>query len=165
MPLAPRLPAIFAGFATLWLLAHVARKSAGDDQALRATLLTASAPLFAALSAYVIFDMPLTLCVTVVWLGLSRELMAGVSNRRRDHDVRGRRAWRAVQGSDHVAVGARRQPGHSTDTAQAQRRCAGWPVGQAGCWCCGSPAAGLRWPCNDTRNMRITRFSRNHSSA
>ncbi len=83
VPLAVRLPAIFASMAILWLLAHVARKSAGDDQALRAVLLTASAPLFAALSAYVIFDMPLALCVSVVWLGLARELVAGVSNRRR----------------------------------------------------------------------------------
>jgi hypothetical protein len=81
--LAARLPAIFAGFATLWLLAHLTRKSADDAQALRAALLTAGAPLFAALSAYVIFDMPLTLCVSVVWLGLARELVAGVSNRRR----------------------------------------------------------------------------------
>ncbi len=83
VPLAARLPAILASFATLWLLAHLARKNADDDQALRATLLTASAPLFAALSAYVIFDMPLTLCVSVVWLGLARELVAGVSGRRR----------------------------------------------------------------------------------
>ena len=72
-----------ASFATLWLLAHLTRKNAGDDQALRAVLLTATAPLFAGLSAYVIFDMPLALCVTVVWLGLARELVAGVSNRRR----------------------------------------------------------------------------------
>jgi len=83
VPLAARLPAILASFATLCLLAHLARKTAGDDQALRATLLTASAPLFAALSAYVIFDMPLTFCVSVVWLGLARELEAGVSIRRR----------------------------------------------------------------------------------
>ena len=83
VPLAARMPAILASFATLLLLAHLTRKSAGDDQALRATLLTASAPLFAALSAYVIFDMPLTLCVTVVWLGLARELTVGASHRRR----------------------------------------------------------------------------------
>ncbi len=83
VPLAVRLPAILASIAILWMLAHVARKSADDAQALRAVLLTASAPLFAALSAYVIFDMPLALCVTVVWLGLARELVAGVSSRRR----------------------------------------------------------------------------------
>ena len=35
--------------------------------------LLASAPLFAGLSAYVIFDMLLTLCVTVVWLGIARD--------------------------------------------------------------------------------------------
>ena len=34
-PLAPRLPAIIAGFATLWLLAYFTRKSADDGQALR----------------------------------------------------------------------------------------------------------------------------------
>ena len=83
VPLAARMPAILASFATLLLLAHLTRKSAGDEQALRATLLTASAPLFAALSAYVIFDMPLTLCVTVVWLGLARELTVEASHRRR----------------------------------------------------------------------------------
>jgi 4-amino-4-deoxy-L-arabinose transferase-like glycosyltransferase len=83
VPLAVRLPAILASTAILWLLAHVTRKNADDDQALRVILLTASAPLFAALSAYVIFDMPLALCVSVVWLGLARELVVGVSSRRR----------------------------------------------------------------------------------
>ena len=83
VPLAPRLPAMLASFALLLLLARLARKFADDDQALRVTLLTASTPLFAGLSAYVIFDMPLALCVTVLWLGIARELTAGVSNRRR----------------------------------------------------------------------------------
>ena len=82
-PIAPRLPAMIASLATLLLLAQMSRKFAGDGQALRATLLTAGAPLFAGLSAYVIFDMPLALCVTTIWLGLARELTAGVSNRRR----------------------------------------------------------------------------------
>ena len=83
VPLAPRLPAILASFAILLLLARLTRKFADDGQALRATLLTASAPLFAGLSAYVIFDMSLALCVTILWLGLARELTVGVSNRRR----------------------------------------------------------------------------------
>jgi 4-amino-4-deoxy-L-arabinose transferase-like glycosyltransferase len=46
-------------------------------------LFAASAPLFAALSAYVIFDMPLALAVTCVWTGLACELAAGPSPRRR----------------------------------------------------------------------------------
>lgn len=80
---AARLPAMIASLAALLLLARLSRKFAGDGQALRATLLTAGAPLYAGLSAYVIFDMPLALCVTTIWLGLARELTAGVSNRRR----------------------------------------------------------------------------------
>jgi len=82
-PLAPRLPAVIASFAILLLLARTSRRFAGDGQALRATLLTAAAPLFAGLSAYVIFDMPLAACVTVVWLGLARELTAGATAQRR----------------------------------------------------------------------------------
>lgn len=83
VPLAPRLPAMLASFMILLLLAQQSRKLADDGQALRATLLTASAPLFVGLSAYVIFDMPLALCVSVLWLGLARELTSGVSGRRR----------------------------------------------------------------------------------
>ena len=81
--IAPRLPAIIASFVTLLLLARLSRRFADDGQALRATLLTAAAPLYAGLSAYVIFDMPLALCVTTIWLGLARELTAGASSRRR----------------------------------------------------------------------------------
>jgi 4-amino-4-deoxy-L-arabinose transferase-like glycosyltransferase len=82
-PFAPRLPAMIASLAALLLLAQMARSCADDSQALRATLLAASAPLFAGLSAYVIFDMPLAFCVTVLWTGLARELTTGVSNSRR----------------------------------------------------------------------------------
>jgi 4-amino-4-deoxy-L-arabinose transferase-like glycosyltransferase len=82
-PIAPRLPAMIASFATLLLLARLSRRVADEGQALRATLLTAAAPLYAGLSAYVIFDMPLALCVTTVWLGLARELTAGASAARR----------------------------------------------------------------------------------
>ena len=83
VPFAPRLPAMLASLAVLVLLAHLARSCADDSQALRATLLAASAPLFAGLSAYVIFDMPLTLCVTALWTGLARELTHGPLNTRR----------------------------------------------------------------------------------
>jgi len=83
LPFAPRLPAMIASLAALLLLAQMARSCADDSQALRATLLAASAPLFAGLSAYVIFDMPLAFCVTVLWTGLARELTTGVSTARR----------------------------------------------------------------------------------
>ena len=83
LPLAPRLPAMLASLAALLLLAQLARSCADDGQALRATLLAASAPLFAGLSAYVIFDMPLAFCVTVLWTGLARELTAGAASSRR----------------------------------------------------------------------------------
>ncbi|HEV2105842.1 MAG TPA: glycosyltransferase family 39 protein [Candidatus Eisenbacteria bacterium] len=73
-PLAVRLPAILASLLTLLLLARAARELEGDRQALLATLFTASAPLFAGLAAYVIFDMPLAACVTAVWTLLAREL-------------------------------------------------------------------------------------------
>jgi 4-amino-4-deoxy-L-arabinose transferase-like glycosyltransferase len=82
-PLAARLPAILAAGLTLLLLARAALREADGRFAVRIVALTAAAPLFAILSAYVIFDMPLTLCVTVVWTGLARELGAGASAVRR----------------------------------------------------------------------------------
>ena len=66
-PLAARLPSVLASLATLALVGAAARRAGGDRLALIAVALLAAAPLYAALSAYVIFDMPLTLCVTVVW--------------------------------------------------------------------------------------------------
>jgi len=82
-PFAARVPAIVTALLTLLVLARAALREADGGFALRLVALTAAAPLFAILSAYVIFDMPLTLCVTVVWTGLVRELDAGPSARRR----------------------------------------------------------------------------------
>lgn len=86
---AVRLPALLASLVTLWLLARAAARlervpgEPGSAHALGTLLLTASAPLFATLAAYVIFDMPLTACVTAVWTGVALETVAGRSNGRR----------------------------------------------------------------------------------
>ena len=82
-PFAARLPAVVAACLTLLVLARAALREADAGFAVRVVALTATAPLFAILSAYVIFDMPLTLCVTVVWTGLARELDAGAGGARR----------------------------------------------------------------------------------
>ena len=82
-PLAARLPAALAAALTLLALAHLALRQSGRRLALRAVALLAAAPLFAVLSAYCIFDMPLTLCVTVLWTALARELSEGALPRRR----------------------------------------------------------------------------------
>jgi len=76
-PLAARLPSIVAALLTLWLVGSHARRTGGARFARITVGLLASAPLFAALSAYVIFDMSLTLCVSVVWLGIASEVGAG----------------------------------------------------------------------------------------
>jgi 4-amino-4-deoxy-L-arabinose transferase-like glycosyltransferase len=82
-PWAARLPAVLAAALTLGLLTRAAQRRGGRPFALRAAALLYTAPLFAMLSAYVIFDMPLTFCVTAVWLGLATELTGGPSGRRR----------------------------------------------------------------------------------
>ncbi len=82
-PLAARLPAILATLVTLWLLARAAARLVDARQAWRAAALTAAAPLSAVIGAYVIFDMPLTACVTAVWTLLACELERGVSPARR----------------------------------------------------------------------------------
>ncbi len=82
-PLAARLPAMLASLAALLLLARAARRLEDDAHATLAVALTAAAPLFAGLSAYVIFDMPLALCVTVVWTALALECEHGASVSRR----------------------------------------------------------------------------------
>ncbi len=82
-PWAPRVPAALAAALTLALVAHFAQRRGGRAFALRAAALLYTAPLFAVLSAYVIFDMPLALCVTAVWLGLAAELTEGASAQRR----------------------------------------------------------------------------------
>jgi Dolichyl-phosphate-mannose-protein mannosyltransferase len=78
-PLAARLPAVLAAALTLWLMGLAALKAAGLRFALIATALLAAAPLYAAMSAYVIFDMPLTLCVTVAWLAIAADARDDVS--------------------------------------------------------------------------------------
>lgn len=83
VPLAVRLPALLAGLATLLLVMRVSTRLEPDGHARRTTALLAGAPLFAVLGAYVIFDMPLTLCVTAVWTLLAVELERGASVRRR----------------------------------------------------------------------------------
>ncbi len=82
-PLAARLPAMAAGLATLLALAAFARRAAGGRVAWRAAALLAAAPLFATMSAYVIFDVPLALCVTVVWTAVADELRDGSTPRGR----------------------------------------------------------------------------------
>ena len=83
VPLAARLPALLAALAVLALLAHASLRLASPAHALRATALAAAAPLFAVIGAYVIFDMPLTACVTAVWTLLAREVAHGPDARRR----------------------------------------------------------------------------------
>jgi len=82
-PFAARLPAVLAACLTLLVMARLALREADPGFAARTVALTAAAPLFAVISAYVIFDMPLTLCVTIVWTGLARELAAGPARGRR----------------------------------------------------------------------------------
>lgn len=82
-PLAARLPAILAAIATLLLLAHASARLASAEHAWRTAALTAASPLFAVIGAYVIFDMPLTACVTAVWTLIAREVEQGASARRR----------------------------------------------------------------------------------
>ena len=82
-PFAARLPAVLAACLTLLVLGRFALREADSSFATRALALTAASPLFAVISAYVIFDMPLTLCVTVVWTGVASELSRGASGRRR----------------------------------------------------------------------------------
>ena len=80
---APRLPAILAAMLTLLLVAGLSRRIGGGGLAWRSIALLAAAPLFAVIGAYVIFDMPLTFCVTVVWALLAIELAEGASPGRR----------------------------------------------------------------------------------
>ncbi|MBI5709825.1 MAG: glycosyltransferase family 39 protein [Candidatus Eisenbacteria bacterium] len=82
-PLAARVPSAIASALTLWLVARLALRRRGAGFALAACALLFTAPLFAVLSAYVIFDMPLALCVTAVWVGLAEELESRASARRR----------------------------------------------------------------------------------
>jgi 4-amino-4-deoxy-L-arabinose transferase-like glycosyltransferase len=80
---APRLPAILASALTLLILGGLARRLGGEDLAWRSAALLAVAPLFVVIGAYVIFDMPLTACVTLVWTRLALEIAEGPNPRRR----------------------------------------------------------------------------------
>jgi 4-amino-4-deoxy-L-arabinose transferase-like glycosyltransferase len=80
---APRLPSILASLLTLLLVAGLSRRLGGGALAWRSVALLGSAPLFAVIGAYVIFDMPLTMCVTAVWVSLAIELAEGASSGRR----------------------------------------------------------------------------------
>ena len=82
-PLAVRLPAILFSLATLALLARLASRLAPETRGWRAAALFAASPLAAILAAYVIFDMPLTACVTAVWTLLALEVERGPSGGRR----------------------------------------------------------------------------------
>ena len=73
-PWVPRAPAAVAAALLVALVVRRAQRSGGDAFALRAAGLLFTAPLFLLLSAYVIFDMVLALCVGVVWLGILSEL-------------------------------------------------------------------------------------------
>jgi 4-amino-4-deoxy-L-arabinose transferase-like glycosyltransferase len=81
-PWAARLPAALAAALTLLLLGWAARRLP-PRTALLALGLLATAPLFAILSAYVIFDIPLTLCVTALWVLLAEEVERGPGTLRR----------------------------------------------------------------------------------
>ena len=82
-PWAARLPAAVAAALTLWLLGSSAARRLPPRTGLLALGFLATAPLFAILSAYVIFDMPLTLCVTALWVLLAEEIERGPATLRR----------------------------------------------------------------------------------
>ncbi len=77
-PFAARLPAAVAAAAILAMLGAFALAHEGTRRAVTVVALAATAPLFAVLSAYVIFDMLLAACVTAVWLGVARETLDAV---------------------------------------------------------------------------------------
>ena len=135
------MPAALAAALTLALLARAAQRRYGRPFALKAAALLFFAPLFTVLSAYVIFDMPLALCVTAVWLGLAAELDRGPERVAPAGDVRGRGRGRAGQGPGHAGLGAGRQPrrGAALPRAKPLRWLGWWPgwlvvLGLAGGW-------------------------------
>src|SRR5215831_14061244 len=67
-PMAVRLPSAMAGALVVWLIGVSAGQRFPHRTVILALALLATAPLFLILSSYVIFDMPLTLCVTALWL-------------------------------------------------------------------------------------------------
>ncbi len=82
-PWAARMPSALASALILALVVHAAQRRAGRAFALRAGALLYTAPLFAVLSAYVIFDMALALCIAAVWLGVAAECERGPDALRR----------------------------------------------------------------------------------
>jgi 4-amino-4-deoxy-L-arabinose transferase-like glycosyltransferase len=72
-PFAARLPSAVAAALVLWLVGSLARARAGPRRMATVVALLGPAPLFLVLSAYAIFDMLLTLCVTAIWVLLVRE--------------------------------------------------------------------------------------------
>jgi len=82
-PRAARLPSVLSAWAVLLIVGSVAERRMGERFALVVVAMLATAPLFAVLSAYVIFDMPLALCVTIVWAGVVEETAEGPARRRR----------------------------------------------------------------------------------
>ena len=78
-PRSARLPVALAAAATVWLIGLLGLRLADRGRALYGMVLLVSAPLFLGLSTFVIFDMPLTLCVTLFWTLLAREVVEGPS--------------------------------------------------------------------------------------
>jgi 4-amino-4-deoxy-L-arabinose transferase-like glycosyltransferase len=100
-PLAARLPSIVASLALLLLVGRAATRAGGVRFGWLAAALLAAAPLYAGLSAYVIFDMMLALCVTVVWLGVTGE----VEDTGEAIDSSRSRTWRRVAMFAAIAAG------------------------------------------------------------
>ena len=100
-PLAARLPSVVASLVLLLIVGRAATRAGGDRFGWLAPALLAAAPLFAGLAAYVIFDMMLALCVTVVWLGVAREVEDGSAGA---PDARAR-TWRRVAMFAAIAAG------------------------------------------------------------
>jgi 4-amino-4-deoxy-L-arabinose transferase-like glycosyltransferase len=72
--------------------------------------LFACAPLAAVISAYVIFDMPLTACVTAVWTGIAIECEQGPGCARRALMFTAVGVGILVKGPVMLAWGPGRQP-------------------------------------------------------
>jgi len=82
-PVAARLPSAISAALVVWLVGVSAGKRLQPRTVLLALALLATAPLFLILSSYVIFDMPLTLCVTALWLLIVEEVERGHGSLRR----------------------------------------------------------------------------------
>ena len=160
-PLSARLPAILSTLVTLWLLARAATRLTGEAHAWRAAALTAAAPLCAVIGAYVIFDMPLTACVTAVWTLLACELESGESRSRRALMFLAVGLGILVKGPVMLAWGV---GGGGGGGGAPPRRCAGSPGGLVGCWRWVCPARGSRRRCSVTPSTFTTPSSRSRSS-